>query len=110
MAGRKFFTNNSPYNLMVTLVIRKSDDPRNTAGTKEFMLTPNQGQWQEYGNDIDIYLNGIKLVSVFNGQMLGQQYIVITRGSQLDNELNMNNGVDFNFSGGSFQLSTRQVG
>src|SRR4051812_14539949 len=109
MAGRKFFTNRSPYNLAVTLVIRKSDDPRNTAGTKEFTLGPGQGQWQEYGNNIDIYLNGIKLISMFNGQMIGQQYIVIMRGSPLDNELNMFNGVDFTFAGGSFQLSTRQV-
>ena len=47
---------------------------------------------------------------MFNGQMLGQQYIVITRGSSLDNQLNMNNGVDFRFDGGNnFTLSTRQV-
>jgi hypothetical protein len=55
-----------------------------------------------YGNNVDICLNGIKLVAVFNGQMQGQQYIVITRGSRLDNDLNMRNGVDFGFANNAF--------
>jgi hypothetical protein len=93
----------------VTLVVRHSEDPRNQAGTKEFQLAARQSQWQEYGNNVDIYLNGIKLIAVFNGQMLGQQYIVITRGSPLDNDLNTKNGVDFGFANNSFNLTTRQV-
>ena len=109
MAGRKLFTNRSQYGMNVSLVVRRSDDPRNTAGTKDFFLKSNESQWQEYGNNIDIYLNGIKLAAVFNGAMIGQQYIVILRGSPLDNELNMFNGVDFGYSGNSFTLSTRQV-
>ncbi len=110
MAGRKLFTNQSPYGMNVTLVIRKSADPRDQAGTKDFFLSSRQSQWQEYGNNIDIYLNGIKLAAVFNGAMLAQQYIVVTRGSPLDNQLNMNNGVDFGFSNNTFFVSTRQVG
>jgi hypothetical protein len=109
MAGRKLFTNRSPYGMAVTLVIRKSEDPRNQAGTKEFWLNSQQSQWQEYGDNVDIYLNGIKLAASFNGQMLGQQYIVISRGSPLDNELNMRNGVDFAFANNTFNVSTRQV-
>lgn len=109
MAGRKLFTNDGPHSMAVTLVIRASEDPHNQAGTKEFRLDARQSQWQDYGNDRDIYLNGIKLIASFQGQMLGQQYIVITRGSPLDNELNMRNGVNFRFEGGSFMLSTRQV-
>lgn len=109
MAGRKLFTNQSPYSMNVTLVIRASEDPRNQAGTKDFQLGARQSQWQEYGNNVDIYLNGIKLAAVFNGQMIGQQYIVITRGSPLDNELNTRNGVDFGFSNNTFMLTTRQA-
>ena len=109
MAGRKLFTNAGPYSMVITLVIRASEDPRNQAGTKEFLLNPSQSQWQEYGDDSNIYLNGIKLVAMFNGAMLGQQYVVIVRGSPLDDQLNMRNGVDFNFTSGSFTLSTRQV-
>ena|ERR1700745_998075 len=109
MAGRKLFTNTTSFGLAVTLVIRKSEDPRNQAGTKDFFLAPQQSQWQDYGNHIDIYLNGIKLAAVFNGQMQGHQYIVITRGSKLDNDLNMRNGVDFGFNNDTFFLSTRQT-
>lgn len=109
MAGRKLFTNIGPHTLAVTLVVRASEDPRNQAGTKEFSLGPHHSQWQEYGNNVDIYLNGIKLVALFNGQMQGQQYIVIDRGSTLDDQLNTRNGVDFFFTNGTFNLSTRQV-
>jgi|SRR5580698_1404428 hypothetical protein len=108
MAGRKLFTNRTPHKVAITLVIRKSADPRDTAGTKDFFLNSGQSEWQEYGNNSDVFLNGIKLASVFNGQMVGQQYIVIVRGSPLDNELNTRNGVDFMFDK-TFFLSTRQV-
>ena len=109
MAGRKLFTNASPYSMAISLVIRASEDPRNQAGTKEFTLNSNQSQWQDYGDNVNIYLNGNKLAAIFNGQMLGQQYIVIVRGSSLDNQLNTRNGVDFAFASGNFTLSTRQV-
>jgi len=109
MAGRKLFTNQSAYKVGVTLVIRKSEDPRDTAGTKDFFLNPGQSDWQDYGSYRDPYLNGIKLASVFNGQMVGQQYIVIVRGSDLDKQLNTKNGVDFGFDK-TFFLSTREVG
>ena len=109
MAGVKLFTNTGPYPMDITLVVRASEDPRNQAGTKEFSLNPSQSQWQEYGNNVNIYLNGIKLIAMFNGQILGQQYIVIERASPLDNQLNMFNGVDFRFASGSFTISTRQV-
>ena len=94
--------------MAITLVIRKSADPRNTAGTKDFFLNSGQSQWHDYGNNSDFFLNGIKLASVLNGDMVGQQYIVIVRGSPLDNQLNTKNGVDFGYDK-TFTLSTRQV-
>jgi hypothetical protein len=109
MAGRKLFTNRSPYLMYVTLVVRKSADPRDQAGTKDFELPSGGNSWQEYGNNIDIYLNGIKLSAVTNGAMLGNQYIVIIRGSPLDNQLNMFNAVDFNYQNNTFYVATRQV-
>jgi hypothetical protein len=109
MAGRKLFTNKSPCLLLVTLVIRKSADPRDRAGTKDFQLSGGQSQWQEYGDNVDIYLNGIDLTAVANGTMIGNQHFVIVRGSPLDNELNMFNAVDFTFDGLFFYLSARQV-
>jgi hypothetical protein len=96
MAGRKLFTNKSPYVLFVTLVIRRSDDPRDKAGTKDFQLSGGQSQWQEYGDNINIYLNGIDLTAVANGARIGNQYIVIVRSSPLDNQLNMLKGTSKN--------------
>lgn len=109
MAGLKLFTNTTGYGITVTLVIRKSDNPRNTAGTKDFSLTLGQSSWQEYGNDIDIYLNGIKLAAFLKGEMIGQQYIVIDRSSSLDNALNTRNAVDFGYANNTFYISTREV-
>lgn len=109
MPGKKLFTNTSPYKLRVTLEIRKSSDPRDRAGTKEFELQPQQSQWQEYGDNVNIYLNGIRLTAVFNGEKIGQQFIVITRGSRLDNELNMKNGVRFAYDRNVFNISTYQT-
>ncbi|HEY1293697.1 MAG TPA: hypothetical protein VGJ60_11500 [Chloroflexota bacterium] len=109
MAGRKLFTNKCPYRSNVTLVIRSSDNPKNTAGTKDFWLDPHQSAWQEYGDNVNIYLNGIKLATYRNGQLLGQQEIVIVRGSELDDRLNMHNAVDIALEGGSYRITTRQV-
>jgi hypothetical protein len=111
MAGKKLFTNSSAYNIYVTLIIRKSSDPRDTAGTKDFKLTPKQSLWITYGNNVDIYLNGIKLEALLNGERIGQQVIVIKRGSSLDNQLNMKNGVSFGYdrARNSFSITTKQV-
>ncbi|KAB1078337.1 hypothetical protein [Methylobacterium soli] len=109
VAGRKLFSNRSSYAIAVTLVIRASDDPRHQAGVTEFRLNAGETRWEDYGNAVDIYLNGIKLVASFSSQLVAQQYLVIGRGSPLDNALNCNNGVDFSFRDYTFLLSTRQV-
>jgi len=109
MAGKKLFSNMSGFPLMVTLLIRRSENPDDSAGTKGFTLAPFDAQWQEYGNDTDIYLNGFRLVSTNDGSLQGQQDIVVVRGSSLDNQLNMYNAVDFIPVNGAFSISTRQA-
>jgi hypothetical protein len=110
MAGRKLFTNLTPHPVLVTLCIRASEDPRRTAGTKEFVLQGGESQWQEYGDRIDIYLNGIRLCATPPGpDAPATSNVVITRGSALDNMLNMRNAVDIAASAGAFILSGRQV-
>lgn len=106
MAGRKLFVNKTGSDIRVTLFIRSSDNPVNSAGTQAFQLRPSQQNWVDYGNDQNIYLNGISLVSYFDGQVTGTQDFVVNRGSSLDNELNMNNRVEFRYGGNSFQIST----
>jgi hypothetical protein len=109
MAGKKLFTNTSRINLYVTLLVRKSADPHDQAGMKEFVLNGGQSSWHEYGNNIDIYLNGVKLAAVTAGDMIGEQKIVVVRGSPFDNLLNTRNAVDFVYSNGVFSMSSRQV-
>ncbi|NHZ93148.1 hypothetical protein F2P45_29670 [Massilia sp. CCM 8733] len=109
MAGRKLFTNRSDYALAVTLLIRSSDNPNNQAGIKQFTLAPSESQWQEYGNDTDIYLNGFKLVASHNGALIAQQDIVVIRASPLDNQLNMFNAVDFVGENWGYSIRTQQA-
>lgn len=109
MAGRKLFTNNTPHALHVTLLVRASYDPRNSAGTKEFHLGPQESQWQEYGNHIDIYLNGITVVAMSGETEAARKEVVIVRGSPLDDVLNMRNAVTFSLHNGHVTLDTRQV-
>ena len=106
MAGRKLFVNNTGKDLQVTLFIRASENPVNSAGTQAFRLSSSQQSWVNYGTDQNIYLNGISLVGYFNGQVAGTQDFVVNRGSSLDNELNMNNRVEFRYGGNAFQIST----
>lgn len=108
MAGLKLFTNTTEYHLSITLLVRASEDPRNQADPVSFELAPGQANWHEYGNDIDIYLNGINLISFMCGQMISQQQIVISRGSTLDDDLNTRNAVEFQFANGSFTIRTHQ--
>jgi hypothetical protein len=109
MAGRKLFTNRSNYQLAVTLQVRASADPGDTAGAREFALAPGESRWEEYGNEIDIYLNGLDLSAVSAGALIAQQHVVVTRGSPLDDQLNTRNAVDIDCNGQAFTLSTRQA-
>lgn len=110
MAGRKLFTNTSSYGMTVTLLVRASEDPRNQAGSVEFWLDQRQSTWQDYGDAVNIYLNGFELAANLPGDIYAKQSIVVKRGSRLDDELNMFNAVDFGVSdNGTFSVSTRQV-
>lgn len=109
MAGRKLFTNKSGYFLKVELIIRKSENPADQAGSTSFDLPKQTSLWQTYGDNRNIYLNGIRLIAVANGAMIDEGFIVIQRSSDLDNMLNMRNGVDFDYTGSAFNISTRQV-
>ena len=107
MAGQKLFIDNTGYHIDVTLYIRKSSNPINQAGTKDFSLNNGQSLWVTYGDNINIYLNGFMVTAVHDGEIVAQQEIIVTRGSPLDNALNMDNTVTFTFDGQSFHISTR---
>jgi hypothetical protein len=110
MAGQKLFTNTSPYQLNVSLLVRISADPSNQLSDPvEFSLPPNGSGWQSYGDNINIYLNGINLLAVTNGSIVSSGYFVIKRASDLDNELNQHNAVNFTYQDNTYKLTTHQV-
>ncbi|MCG7564652.1 hypothetical protein [Pseudoalteromonas sp. McH1-42] len=98
MPGSKYFTNDTPYILQVSLVVREGEDPREFAEPKDFSLNPEQSQWVEYGNDTNIYLSGIQITAVVHGSAVLQRHIVIQRSSPLDDKLNTRNGVTFTYN------------
>ncbi len=106
MAGRKKLINNTGKDLKVILVIRKGDHPDDTAGTLNVDLsagTENESgeaqnsRWVEYGDDVNIYLNGIEVELFINGISINQRRIVLERGIGLDNDLNTNDTIEFLF-------------
>jgi hypothetical protein len=98
MPGRKLFINSTPNTLTTTIAIRSGANPSNTAGKQTFTLNPKQQSWIDYGTNSDIYLNGLSIVMIANGAVIGEQEFVIQRGSSLDNMLNMNNVITFSGS------------
>ncbi len=109
MAG-KTFNNYTHRDIRVTLFIRASENPANNAGQQRFDLSSGQGEYIGYGDDVNIYLNGISIVSIADGSVEGEQEIIITRGGDLDNQLNMNDTVNISFPGGGFQINTSNSG
>jgi hypothetical protein len=113
MAGMKKLINRTGKDLKVVLTVRKGDHPLNTAGTVEVELSASKGTTGidarvkdvSYGNDVDIYLNGIETSLIFKGDILDQRQIVVERGKGLDNALNTNDTIEFLFDGKQVLIS-----
>jgi hypothetical protein len=105
MAG-KMFVNNTGHNLSVTLIVRAGEDPANDAGEQKFTLNASESQFVGYGNESNIYLNGILVMAIDSAQIHAEQDFVIERGGLLDNQLNMNSRVEFRFNNGAYSIHT----
>jgi hypothetical protein len=114
----KTLINRTGNELRVTLIVRKGDHPDETAGTVDVVLgaapkiteaakTADNKNEQDvtYGNDVDIYLNGLSILMVKDGSGIERRDVVLTRGSALDNELNMHDTIEFLFDGKSILVS-----
>lgn len=106
MSGQKLFINNCGNQLNVTAYNRLSSNPAKTRGQIDVSIVNGERKMVTYGNDQNPYLNGFNLIAFRDGAMIAQQKIVVTRGSPLDNQLNMNDTVTFLFSNGSFYIRT----
>lgn len=107
MAGRKRISNNSTLPMTVTLWVRSGDDPWNQAPSTQRDLAPGETQWVEYGNETDRFLNGIEMVAHAHGGRITLQHLIIDRGSKIDDALNRNNAIDFDYEEG-FELDRFQ--
>jgi hypothetical protein len=120
----KTLINRTGNELRLTLIVRKGDHPDQTAGTVDVELgagpdaaqdtAPAEGrsarkdpsvQQVTYGNDVDIYLNGITAMMIQDGSGIGRREIVLERGSALDRELNTNDTIEFLYDGQSILVS-----
>jgi hypothetical protein len=107
--GAKTFINNTGYNLSVMLTVRRGDMPGNEAGVDSFSLGSKGNLFVQYSGDDNPYLDGISVNAVDRGNIIASQDFVITRGSDVDNALNMNDTVCFDMQNESIILSFRNT-
>jgi hypothetical protein len=119
MAGMKTLINRTGHELRVTLVVRKGDHPEGNAGTVDVQLaagaddgTGDDKSQQEvtYGDDVDIYLNGIETLLISHGSAIGKREVVIERGSPLDDQLNTHDTIEFLYDGKQVLVSASNSG
>jgi hypothetical protein len=108
MAGRKTLINHTGNDLKVTLIVRKGDSPEGNAGSVDVHLAaaPDEGRGEggsrrvvTYGDDVDIYLNGIETTLISKGVAIGKREVVVERGSPFDDQLNTNDTIEFLYDG-----------
>lgn len=110
MAGRKTLINMSGHELEVTLLVRQGDLPSATAGTVNVDLPASSDEdpgsaTVNYGDDKNIYLNGLEVRMMVNGAAVKERRITLERGNDLDNTLNTNDTIEFLYDGQSILIS-----
>ena len=97
MAGRKLFVNDTNVNLNVTLYVRRGPDPASGDSEETHFKIGGRGgeSWQDYGNDSDIYLNGVTFVADEGTEVTEEGEFVVVRGADYDNLLNTNDTLTF---------------
>lgn len=86
--AEKTFINNSLATLQITIFVREGDNPVNQDGTVSFSLNPGETKIVPYGNDINIFLNGITLFTIFEDDLFSSVKFVTLQASELDDLLN----------------------
>jgi hypothetical protein len=119
MSGHKKLINRTGKEVNLVLFVRKGDLSSQTAGSVNVTLAPGPdketGEYMTeqvvtYGDDVDIYLNGLEVTLTSNGQEVTRSNFVAERGSKLDRILNMNDTIDFRFDGESILFSAINTG
>jgi hypothetical protein len=105
--GQKLFSNKTPSNLNATLVVRKGDQPGHEADTRTFVIPAGRDESYQYSGDNNPYLDAVTVTSNGNGGQIGAEVRVLSRGSAVDNALNMNDHITFTQTGESLVMTFR---
>ena len=107
--AEKLFVNHTGHPLKVQLIVRQGDDPMLNADPVDFDMgagkdcdeggNPDNVKLVSYGDENNIYLNGIVVGFEDDGSEGMQRFQVIQRGVPLDDKLNTNNTIMFVYHG-----------
>lgn len=105
--AQKLMVNQTSYTINGTITVRSGSTPGGQEfGQVPFTLQPNSQMMIPYGDANDPYVDQLEVSAMTNGAVILADQIVITRGSQLDNEFNMNDTVYIGLTGQSFVVTT----
>jgi len=93
--AEKTFVNSSPATLVITIFIREGTNPVNQDGSETFTLAPGESLLVEYGTEINTFLNGFVLFTIFAGDLYSKVQFTTVQSSELDNLLNENDTITF---------------
>jgi hypothetical protein len=91
LMAEKAFVNTTGVTLQITLFIRKGENPVNQDGTSSNTLDPGETKTIFYGGAQNIFLNGLEMFTILNGDLYSKIQFVTIRESELDDLLNTNN-------------------
>ena len=98
--------NNTPYTVVGTFTVRMGSQPGNDSGTVSFTLAPNSQQMVPYGSSSNPYMDALTVSAEANGAVILSDQIIIVRGSNLDNEFNMNDTIYLAIQDNTFLITS----
>ena len=105
----KIIENNTPYSVEVILVVRKGESVEATSCERPENFSPNQKREILYGDEKNIYLNGVIVSIIAEGKVSNAQEIIMDRGDTFDNKYNKNDTIIIDFNK-EIKISTRNSG
>ncbi|MCZ8539893.1 hypothetical protein [Psychrobacillus psychrodurans] len=91
--AEKIFINNTLAAFQITLFVREGEFPYNQDGTVTFTLEPGETESVTYGSDTNIFLNGLTIFTIYEGDLFSSVKFVTAQMSELDNLLNTNDTI-----------------
>ena len=96
MSGSKTLVNDTGAAVSGSLSVRKGSDPSHQLKVVPFSLEIGETKTIQYGDDQNPFLNGMDYEYKLDGELVGINQQVITRGSTWDDIMNTNNTLTLN--------------